>query len=122
MQNQDQIKKVVRRKYSEIDSNDKDTNLLSCYCSASSNLNIYNIMSVDYSQIQSFNPNADPSIRFRLTTQFSNVRKRVIVTNFGSWAGYFLAIIYHQFLNETYKNSGSVISNKSFILKGQLAI
>jgi arsenite methyltransferase len=87
MQTQDQIKDVVKQKYSEIALQDKETNQSSCCGSGCCSTDVYNIMSDDYSQLEGYNPDADLGLGCGLPTQFANIKKGDVVIDLGSGAG-----------------------------------
>ncbi len=64
------VKEMVRRKYSEIALQDKDTNAASCCGAAVSccGTEVYNIMSDDYTQLDGYNPDADLGLGCGLPT------------------------------------------------------
>ena len=59
METQEQIKEMVRQKYSEIARQDKDANASSCCGSGCCSTEVYNIMSDDYANLKGYNPDAD---------------------------------------------------------------
>jgi len=59
METQDQLKEIVRRKYSEIALQDKATNQSSCCGAGGCSTEVYNIMSDDYSNQKGYNPAVD---------------------------------------------------------------
>src|SRR2546421_5858189 len=89
METQDQIKEVVRQKYSEIALQDKETNQSSC-CGATSACcgdDVYNIMADDYSKLEGYNPDADLGLGCGLPTQFAKIKAGDTVIDLGSGAG-----------------------------------
>ena len=87
MQTQDQIKDVVRQKYSEIALQDKETNQSSCCGSGCCTTDVANIMTDDYSQLEGYNPDADLGLGCGLPTQFAKIKKGDTVIDLGSGAG-----------------------------------
>lgn len=81
----DELKKVVREKYSEIAMQDKESNAASC-CGATST-GTYNIMSDSYSDLQGYNPDADLGLGCGLPTQFAKIQPGDTVLDLGSGAG-----------------------------------
>ena len=82
-------KEIVRRKYSEIALQDKETNQASC-CGATSVCcgdDVYNIMADDYSKLDGYNPDADLGLGCGLPTQFAKIKKGDVVIDLGSGAG-----------------------------------
>lgn len=89
METQDQIKQVVRQKYSEIALQSKETNASSC-CGATAccgGEEVYNIMADDYSKLEGYNPDADLGLGCGLPTQFAKIKKGDVVIDLGSGAG-----------------------------------
>jgi arsenite methyltransferase len=87
METQDQIKEVVRQKYSEIALQDKETNQSSCCGSGCCSTEVYNIMSDDYTLLEGYNPDADLGLGCGLPTQFAKIKKGDVVIDLGSGAG-----------------------------------
>lgn len=81
------LKEIVRQKYSEIALQDKETNQASCCGSGCCSTEVYNIMSDDYTQIQGYTPDADLGLGCGLPTQFAKIKKGDIVIDLGSGAG-----------------------------------
>lgn len=89
METQDQLKEIVRQKYSEIALQDKETNASSC-CGATAccgGEEVYNIMADDYSKLEGYNPDADLGLGCGLPTQFAKIKKGDVVIDLGSGAG-----------------------------------
>ena len=87
MQTQDNVKEMVKQKYSEIALQDKDTNAASCCGSGCCSEEVYNIMSEDYNQLEGYNPDADLGLGCGLPTQFAKIKKGDVVIDLGSGAG-----------------------------------
>lgn len=87
MENSEQIKDLVRQKYSEIALQDKETNASSCCGAGSCSTEVYNIMSDDYSTLEGYNPDADLGLGCGLPTQFAKIKKGDTVIDLGSGAG-----------------------------------
>lgn len=87
MQTQDQVKELVRQKYSEIALQDKETNQASCCGAGGCSTEVYNIMSEDYTQLEGYNPDADLGLGCGLPTQFAKIKKGDVVIDLGSGAG-----------------------------------
>lgn len=87
MQTDDQLKEIVKQKYSEIALQDKETNAASCCGSGSCSTEVYNIMTDDYSGMQGYNPDADLGLGCGLPTQFAQIKKGDVVIDLGSGAG-----------------------------------
>src|SRR6201995_5593802 len=87
MENKEQIKDMVRRKYSEIALQDKEQNQSSCCGSGCCSTEVYNIMADDYTQLEGYDPGADLGLGCGLPTQFAKIKKGDIVIDLGSGAG-----------------------------------
>lgn len=87
MKNSEQIKELVRQKYSEIALQNKEANLASCCGSGSCSTEVYNIMTDDYSTVDGYNPDADLGLGCGLPTQFAKIKKGDTVIDLGSGAG-----------------------------------
>lgn len=87
MENTEQIKEMVRQKYSEIALQDKETNQSSCCGSGGCSTEVYNIMSDDYTTLGGYNPDADLGLGCGLPTQFAKIQKGNTVIDLGSGAG-----------------------------------
>jgi SAM-dependent methyltransferase len=89
METQDQLKEMVKQKYSEIALQTKETNASSC-CGATAccgGEEVYNIMADDYSKLEGYNPDADLGLGCGLPTQFAQIKKGDVVIDLGSGAG-----------------------------------
>jgi len=78
MQTEDQIKEMVRQKYSEIALQDKDTNQSSCCGSGGCSTEVYNIMSEDYTSLEGYTADADLGLGCGLPTQFAKIKKEIL--------------------------------------------
>lgn len=87
MKTDEQLKELVRQKYSEIALQDKTTNQSSCCGSGCCSTEVYNIMSDDYSDLNGYNADADLGLGCGLPTQFAKIRKGDTVIDLGSGAG-----------------------------------
>ena len=87
MSNDQQIKDMVRQKYSEIALQDKADNLSSCCGAGGCSTEVYNIMSDDYSTMEGYNADADLGLGCGLPTQFAKIKKGDTVLDLGSGAG-----------------------------------
>jgi arsenite methyltransferase len=87
METQEQIKEMVRQKYSEIALQDKKVNETSCCGSGCCSNEVYNIMTDDYTNLTGYNPEADLGLGCGLPTQFAMIKKGDIVIDLGSGAG-----------------------------------
>jgi arsenite methyltransferase len=87
MQTDNQLKEIVKQKYSEIALQDKDINQSSCCGSGCCSTDVYNIMTDDYSNLEGYNPDADLGLGCGLPTQFARITKGDTVIDLGSGAG-----------------------------------
>lgn len=87
MKNENELKEIVKQKYSEIALQDKETNQSSCCGSGCCSDEVYNIMSEDYQQLEGYNPEADLGLGCGLPTQFAKIKKGDVVIDLGSGAG-----------------------------------
>src|SRR6476659_9695870 len=87
METQEQVKDLVRQKYSEIALQEKETNQSSCCGSGCCSTEVYNIMADDYTQVAGYNPDADLGLGCGLPTQFASIKKGDVVIDLGSGAG-----------------------------------
>lgn len=87
MDTQEQMKELVRQKYSEIALQDKETNESSCCGSGCCSTEVYNIMADDYTNLEGYNPDADLGLGCGLPTQFAKIKKGDVVIDLGSGAG-----------------------------------
>jgi ubiquinone/menaquinone biosynthesis C-methylase UbiE len=98
METSEQIKDMVRQKYSEIALQDKEDNKASC-CGVGGgrkpaageagccSIETANIMTDDYSTLTGYNPDADLGLGCGLPTQFAQIKKGDVVIDLGSGAG-----------------------------------
>src|SRR6201996_3439680 len=87
MENSEQLKEIVKQKYSEIALQDKETNQASCCGSGCCSTEVYNIMSDDYTTLEGYNPDADLGLGCGLPTQFARIKAGDVVIDLGSGAG-----------------------------------
>ncbi len=87
MQTEQQLKDIVREKYSGIALQDKETNQASCCGVGSCSTEVYNIMSDDYTTMEGYNADADLGLGCGLPTQFAKIKKGDVVIDLGSGAG-----------------------------------
>lgn len=87
METQEQIKDLVKQKYSEIALQDKETNQSSCCGSGGCSTEVYNIMTDDYTELEGYNPDADLGLGCGLPTQFAKIKPGDVVIDLGSGAG-----------------------------------
>jgi len=87
MPTEEQLKEIVRKKYSEIALQDKETNMSSCCGAGGCSTEVYNIMSDDYTTLDGYNADADLGLGCGLPTQFARIKKGDVVVDLGSGAG-----------------------------------
>lgn len=87
MENQENLKELVKQKYAEIALQDKETNETSCCGSGCCTTEVYNIMSEDYNELEGYNPEADLGLGCGLPTTFAKIKKGDVVVDLGSGAG-----------------------------------
>lgn len=87
MQKSEDLKAIVRQKYSEIALQSKESNQSSCCGAGGCSTEVYNIMTDDYSNLDGYQPDADLGLGCGLPTQFAQIRKGDTVIDLGSGAG-----------------------------------
>lgn len=87
MDTNEQIKEVVKQKYSEIALQDKETNASSCCGAGGCSTEVYNIMSEEYDELNGYNKDADLGLGCGLPTNFAKIKKGDTVVDLGSGAG-----------------------------------
>ena len=89
MNNESQIKELVREKYAAIAAQSQTQNASSC-CGATSSCcsdEVYNIMADDYTTLEVYNPDADLGLGCGLPTEFAKIKEGDTVIDLGSGAG-----------------------------------
>lgn len=87
METNDQIKEMVKQKYSEIALQDQNTNASSCCGSGGCSTEVYNIMSDEYSHLDGYSSDADLKLGCGLPTEFAKIKNGDVVVDLGSGAG-----------------------------------
>lgn len=87
MKADNELKELVKQKYSEIALQDKDDNRASCCGAGDRSTAVYNIMTDDYGDVEGYNPDADLGLGCGLPTQFAKIKKGDTVIDLGSGAG-----------------------------------
>jgi arsenite methyltransferase len=87
MQTEEEIKDLVRQKYSEIALQDKESNAASCCGAGGCSTEVYNIMSESYETLDGYNKDADLGLGCGLPTEFAGIKKGQTVIDLGSGAG-----------------------------------
>ena len=82
------LKLIVKEKYSEIATQSKEQNQSSC-CGSSCGCNdtTYTVFSDDYSKLEGYAPDADLGLGCGLPTEFADIKKGDYVLDLGSGAG-----------------------------------
>lgn len=89
MTKDNELKAIVKEKYSEIAHQSKQQNISSC-CGATGCCGtdeVYSIMADDYSQLEGYNPDADLGLGCGIPTQFAQIKEGDVVVDLGSGAG-----------------------------------
>lgn len=89
MNNETQIKELVKEKYAAIAEQNQTQNATSC-CGATSSCSgdeVYNIMSDDYTKLEGYNADADLGLGCGLPTEFAKIKAGDTVIDLGSGAG-----------------------------------
>ena len=87
MKTEDQLKQIVKEKYSQIALQSTDDNKASCCGASGCSTEVYNIMTDDYSELEGYNPDADLGLGCGLPTQFAKIKTGDVVVDLGSGAG-----------------------------------
>lgn len=87
METSEQLKEMVKQKYSDIARQDKATNQASCCGAGGCSTEVYNIMSDDYTALNGYHADADLGLGCGLPTQFAKIKKGDTVIDLGSGAG-----------------------------------
>lgn len=84
----EQLKQIVKDKYSLIAEQDKDMNAASC-CGATSGCSTidYKVMADDYSNLKGYAVDADLGLGCGLPTEFAHIKEGDVVVDLGSGAG-----------------------------------
>jgi len=75
----EQLKEIVRAKYSEIALQDLATNQSSCCGAGGCSTEVYNIMTDDYTGVQGYTADADLGLGCGLPTQFAKIKTGDVV-------------------------------------------
>jgi SAM-dependent methyltransferase len=87
MPTDEQLKELVKQKYSEIALQDKESNMSSCCGAGGCSTEVYNIMSEDYTTLSGYNADADLGLGCGLPTEFARIKSGDLVVDLGSGAG-----------------------------------
>lgn len=87
MQTDESLKELVRSRYTEIAGQNKSVNDASCCGSGCCTIEVYNIISDDYTALEGYNPDADLGLGCGLPTEFACIKPGDTVVDLGSGAG-----------------------------------
>lgn len=87
MTSEDQIKEMVRQKYSDIAVSSSENNAASCCGCGDCSTEVYNIMTDDYAHLDGYNPDADLKLGCGLPTEYAKIKAGDTVVDLGSGAG-----------------------------------
>lgn len=87
MKTSEDLKKIVRDKYSEIALQDKNENQASCCGAGGTSQEVYNIMTDDYTTVEGYQKDGDLGLGCGLPTQFAHIKEGDTVIDLGSGAG-----------------------------------
>jgi SAM-dependent methyltransferase len=87
MKTNNDLKDLVKQKYSEIAMQDRETNATSCCGAGGCSTEVYNIMADDYSKLEGYQPEADLGLGCGLPTAFAKIKRGDVVVDLGSGAG-----------------------------------
>ena len=87
MNTNEQIKEMVKQKYSEIALQDQETNASSCCGSGGCTTEVYNVMSDEYDHLKGYSADADLKLGCGLPTEFAKIQPGNTVVDLGSGAG-----------------------------------
>lgn len=87
MKNNEEIKEMVKQKYTEIALQDQETNASSCCGSGGCSTEVYNIMSDEYDHLEGYHPDADLKLGCGLPTEYAKIKVGDTVVDLGSGAG-----------------------------------
>lgn len=87
MKTEQELKDIVREKYSQIALQDIEDNKSSCCGAGGCSTEVYNIMTDDYTSIEGYQAEGDLGLGCGLPTQFAKIKKGDTVVDLGSGAG-----------------------------------
>lgn len=82
-----ELKQLVKDKYSEIAEQGKTENMASCCGAGECSTEVYNIMTDDYSELDGYKEEGDLGLGCGLPTQFAQIQQGDTVIDLGSGAG-----------------------------------
>lgn len=87
METSEELKRIVREKYSQIANQEKAVNSASCCGATSLSGEVYSIMTDNYDGLKGYEPEADLGLGCGLPTAFARIEKGDAVIDLGSGAG-----------------------------------
>ncbi len=87
MNNAEELKKIVKDKYSEIALQSKEQNETSCCGATGCGTVDYAIFADNYTELEGYNPDADLGLGCGVPTEFAQIKKGDVVLDLGSGAG-----------------------------------
>jgi len=87
MNNEIELKSLVKEKYSQIAAQQFEQNIASCCGATSCSTEAYTIMAEDYSVMEGYNPDADLGLGCGIPTQYARIKEGDTVIDLGSGAG-----------------------------------
>lgn len=87
MKKEQELKDIVKERYTQIAEQGKAENAASCCGATTPSNKIYNIMMDDYSETEGYNEDADLGLGCGLPTQFAKINKGDTVIDLGSGVG-----------------------------------
>ncbi|WP_242928806.1 arsenite methyltransferase [Pontibacter vulgaris] len=87
MNNAEELKKIVRDKYSEIANQSKGQNEASCCGATGCGTVDYAIFADNYTELEGYNPDADLGLGCGVPTEFAQIKKGDTILDLGSGAG-----------------------------------
>ncbi|WP_139855360.1 arsenite methyltransferase [Aequorivita sinensis] len=87
MKNEQELKDIVKDRYTKIAEQGKAENAASCCGATTPSNKVYNIMMDDYSETKGYSEDADLGLGCGLPTEFAHIKKGDTVIDLGSGAG-----------------------------------
>lgn len=87
MKTAEELKTIVRDKYTEIAVQDRTENMSSCCGAGGCSTEVYNIMTDDYTSVEGYSPEADLGLGCGIPTASAMIRSGDVVVDLGSGAG-----------------------------------
>ncbi|MBB6680608.1 arsenite methyltransferase [Aequorivita sp. 609] len=87
MKNEQELKDIVKERYTKIAEQGKAENAASCCGATTPSNKVYNIMMDDYSKTKGYSEDADLGLGCGLPTEFAHIKKGDTVIDLGSGAG-----------------------------------